>query len=134
MRKLALALLIGFAPAAASAASLAVSLDQAVRVSLKVPAQDVIVGNPAIADVTVADQHHLVIVGKSYGVTNLVVVGPSGRTIFDRQIIVGAPSEGRVSIYRGPVASNYACSPSCEMTSTAAAPPAAAAAPAGPSN
>ena len=137
MRRIALALLFVLAPVEASAASLEVSLDQAVRISLKTPSADVIVGNPAIADVTVADQRHLVIIGKSYGVTNLVVVGASGRTIFDRQIVVGAPSQGRVSIFRGPVASSYACSPSCELSTGAgasASAPAAPAAPASPSN
>ena len=129
MRRLALVLLFALAPMAARAASLAVSLDQAVRLTLRSPAQDVIVGNPAIADVTVADQRHLVIVGKSYGVTNLVVVDAAGRTIFNRQLIVGAASEGRVSVYRGPVATSYACSPTCEVS---AASPSAPAAPTGP--
>jgi len=124
MRKLALALLLALAPVAASAASLSVTLDQAVRLTLKGPAQDVIVGNPGIADVTVADQRHLVIVGKSFGVTNLVVIGASGRTLFNRQIIVGASNDGRVSVYRGPTATSYSCSPGCQVsTGAAAAPP-----------
>ncbi len=133
MRNLSFAVAIALvlAPVAASAASLAVSLDQAVRLTLRAPARDVIVGNPAIADVTVADQRHLVIVGKSYGVTNLMVISESGRTLVNQQIVVGAPSVGLVSVYRGPDAVNYACSPSCERSSgpDASAPPPAASVP-----
>jgi hypothetical protein len=32
----------------------------------------------------------------------------------DRSVVVAAP-EGSVSVYRGAVASSYACSPSCEV-------------------
>jgi Flp pilus assembly secretin CpaC len=128
MRNLSLALLLALVPAAASAASLSVSLDQAVRLTLRGPAHDVIVGNPAIADVTVADQRHLVIVGKSFGVTNLMVISESGRTLFNEQIVVGTAGAGRVSLYRGPDAVTYACSPSCERSAggAASAPPAPA--------
>jgi Flp pilus assembly secretin CpaC len=114
MRNLSFALLLLLAPTAAAAHGLAVALDQAVRLTLPAPAMDVIVGNPAIADVTVADRWHIVVTGKAYGVTNLVVADGSGRTILERQVVVSAPDQDRVSVFRGPEVDNFACSPNCE--------------------
>src|SRR6185312_11597766 len=88
MRKLALSLAL--APAAALAGSLEVPLDQSAFVALPGPAHNVIIGNPAIADVSVPDQRHLIVTGKGAGVTNLVVTDAAGRPIFDRTIVVGA--------------------------------------------
>lgn len=101
----------------AVAQSLSVRTDQAARVQLSASAKDVIIGNPAIADVTVIDARNLLITGKSYGVTNLVVIDGRGRTILDRQIVVSAGDDGRVSIYRGPALTDYACSTRCQSTS-----------------
>jgi len=93
-----------------------VRIDQASRITLSAPARDVVIGNPSVADVTIIDGRNLLIMGKSYGVTNLVVLDARGRTILDRQIVVSASDEGRVSFYRGPDVYNYACSPRCERT------------------
>jgi len=100
---------------AALAASMGVPLDQAVIVTLSAPAHDVVVGNPAIADVTVSDQRHLVVTGKSGGVTNLVVNDAAGRTIFNRQIVVGSSSGDRVEMIQGPQITSYACAPTCQQ-------------------
>jgi hypothetical protein len=117
MRNLLFAALLLLAPTAAVANGLTVSLDEAVRVTLPEPAGDVIVGNPAIADVTVTDRRHLVITGKSYGVTNLVVADAAGRTILNREVVVSAADENRVSVFWGPVMLNYACAPHCQVVS-----------------
>src|SRR5437773_11666099 len=99
MRLLPIAVLLAaLTPAAALAESLAVNIDQAARVTLSRPAHDVMVGNPEIADVTILDARHLMITGKVYGVTNLMVADTTGRTIFSRQLVVSAPDANRVSI------------------------------------
>lgn len=110
----ALAVLAAAAPAVAQ--SMPIRIDQAARIVLSGAARDVIVGNPAVADVTVLDSRTLVITGKGYGITNLVVVDGRGRTILDRQIIVSANDDGRVTMYRGGDLYNYACAPRCERT------------------
>jgi hypothetical protein len=115
MRRLALALVAAALPATALAASLGVPTDQAVIITLSAPARDVVIGNPAIADVSLADQRHLVVTGKSGGVTNLVVADAAGRTIFDRQIVVGASSGDRVEVIHGPQIISYACAPICQQ-------------------
>lgn len=102
--------------APAMAQSLPIRIDQAARVVLAGTARDVIIGNPAVADVTVLDARTLVVTGKGYGITNLMVVDSRGRTILDRQIIVSANDDGRVTMYRGGDLYNYACAPRCERT------------------
>lgn len=104
------------AAGAAHAQSLPVRIDEAARVALPAPARDVVIGNPAVADVTIIDGRNLLIMGRGYGVTNLVVLDAGGRTILDRQIVVSASDAGRVSFYRGPDVYNYACAPRCERT------------------
>jgi hypothetical protein len=112
---LALTLVLGSAVAGpALADSLNVRIDQAARLVLTSPARDVIVGNPAVADVTVIDGRSLIITGKGYGVTNLIVIDRAGRTVMDRQIIVAGPEGDQISFYRGASVYNYACSPRCE--------------------
>ena len=116
-------LALGTQVSAAGAATISAVIDQGVRISLPAGARDVMVGNPAIADINVVDSRTAVIQGRSYGVTNLMVIDSRGRTIANSQIVVGAPDVNRVSLYRGPSAgaqtanvSNYACTPRCERT------------------
>jgi hypothetical protein len=127
MRRFALALAVAALPAVSFAASLGVPLDQAVIVSLPAAAHDVVIGNPSIADVQISDQRHLVVTGKSGGVTNLVVDDAAGHVIFDRQIVVGTSSGDRVQIIHGAQIISYACAPICEQVGSTGAPQAAAA-------
>jgi len=119
------AALLAPAVGTAQSASLNVGIDQAQRVQLRGPAGSVIVGNPAIADVTVVDSNTLYITGKGYGVTEIVAVDQIGRTVFQSQVIVsdGAGS-GRVRIWRGGQATEMACGSSCSpsMRTSDAAP------------
>jgi Flp pilus assembly secretin CpaC len=108
----AIALLL--AATSASAESLTVRLDQNTRIRLSAPARDVVVGNPAIADVSVLGPRDLVVLGKTYGVTNLLVVDARGRTIFEREIVVASP-EASVSVFRGAQMRSYACGARCEQ-------------------
>jgi Flp pilus assembly secretin CpaC len=119
MRQLLIALALALAPAAASAASLGVPLDQSIRIGLKAQPHAVIVGNPAIADVTVADSHHLIVTGKTSGVTNLIVTDAAGRAILDRQLVVSASTGDHVALISGSTVTSYACAPSCAMVAGA---------------
>jgi len=129
MRQLLLSLALALAPSVTLAASLSVPLDQSALISLSAPARDVIVGNPAIADVSVSDQRHVIVTGKGPGVTNLVVTDAAGRTIFARQIVVGGSTADRVALINGPTITHYACAPVCEAVGAAQDAPAGAASP-----
>ena len=110
----------------AQAQTLAAHIDQGLRVALPVGAQNVMIGNPSIADVNLLDSRNAVLLGRSYGVTNLLVLDARGRTLMDRQVVVSAPDLNRVSMYRGNhnlagdsgglYVQNFACSPRCERT------------------
>jgi hypothetical protein len=132
MRISALAIsLLAFGPLPAVAQVLTVTLDQATRVSLPRPARDVIVGNPAIADATVLDARHFVLIGKGQGATNVMVTDRAGKTMVSRLVVVSASDANHVTIYRGSDVSVFACGGRCQPSagsvpaspSTSAAPP-----------
>lgn len=139
MQRSALTALITAAAVALPAAGLAqsrplsVEIDHSQRVQLRGPAGSVIVGNPAIADVTVVDANTLFITGKGYGVTEVVAVDTIGRTVFQSQVVVTAGATGSVRVWRGAQATEMACASACSAsirsTGAAAAPAAAAPAP-----
>ena len=109
---------------AALAGTISAPIDQGVRINLPAGARDVMVGNPAIADISVVDSRTAVVQGRSYGVTNLMILDARGRTLMDSQVVVTAPDVNRVSVYRGPQAGgasvphvvNYSCAGRCERT------------------
>ena len=110
-------LLAGPGLAVAQSGRISVEVDQAQRVQLSGPAGSVIVGNPAIADVTVVDANTLYITGKGYGVTEVVAVDPIGRTVFQSQVVVTAgDGAGRVRVWRGAQATEMACAASCSAS------------------
>lgn len=106
----AVSILIGSATAAASQSrAVSVEIDRSARVALRAPAASVIVGNPAIADVTVVDANTLFVTGKGYGVTEIVAVDPIGRTVFQSQVVVTAGANNSVRVWRGGQATEMAC-------------------------
>jgi Flp pilus assembly secretin CpaC len=127
------AALVGAAalPGVASAQSqpLSVEIDQSARIQLRGQAGSVIVGNPAIADVTVVDANTLFVTGKGYGVTEVVVVDGVGRTLFQSQVVVAGGDAGRVRVWRGAQVTEMACAASCAPTLRSPASDGAAAAP-----
>lgn len=112
--KILIAVLLLTAQTAAAAETLTVQMDQSAAVRLSAPARDVIIGNPNIADVNMLDARRLVVLGKSFGVTNLLVMDQAGRMIYNRQIVVSAPAPS-MNYYRGAEIRNYACSDRCEQ-------------------
>jgi len=123
MRRLLIALALAAAPLAASAATLGVPLDQSIRIGLPAPAHDVIVGNPAIAEVAISDQRHLVVTGKTGGVTNIIVTDITGHTIFSREVVVSAAGGNRVALINGGTVVSYACAPTCAQVASEAGAP-----------
>lgn len=93
-----------------------VEVDRAKVVRLDQPAYTVIVGNPSIADALVQNRQMLVVTGKSFGVTNLIVLDADGETIDDLTLHVRSDDSGMVTVQRGPTRLSYSCAPSCERT------------------
>ena len=59
------------------------------------------------------DANTMFIVGKGYGVTEVVAVDGVGRTLFKREIVVTGGSTGSVRVWRGAQATEMACGASC---------------------
>jgi Flp pilus assembly secretin CpaC len=74
--------------APASARDIRVALDQAFPIRLSEAAEGVAIGNPTIAGVTVQNDMFLFVTGRSYGSTNLVVVGQNGRVLYSGRVVV----------------------------------------------
>jgi Flp pilus assembly secretin CpaC len=97
----------------AAADDISVALDQARGLSLGAAAKGVVIGNPTIAGVTVQSERLLFITGKSYGTTNLIVVGENGRPIYSGRITVVPDERGAVIMNRGGWTVRFDCAPEC---------------------
>jgi Flp pilus assembly secretin CpaC len=100
----------------ARADSVSVSVDRAKVMRMSRPAQVVIVGNPSIADATVQDNQTLIITGKSFGTTNLIVLDAAGQSIADTIVTVTQPDDGLVTVYRRASRQTLSCTPDCSPT------------------
>lgn len=99
--------------AAAAQEDISVPVDEAQLVHLDRPVTDVIIGNPSIADVTVQSGELLVVTGKSFGVTNLIVLDARGEKILDRKVRVRTDPSQLVHLYKGDGRITYDCSARC---------------------
>lgn len=104
------------APAAALAESAPVSVkvNMARILRINAPAATVIIGNPGIADAAIQDPQTLVLTGKSYGQTNLIVLDAQGNPIADTMIEVVQEQAGLVTVYLGDRRTSLACEPICQ--------------------
>ena len=90
-----------------------VVVDEASLLRLERPAAEIIIGNPSIADVSVQSGKVLVVTGKSFGETNLIVLDAQGKAIIDRKVSVQQSPRGLVTMYRGSSKASYYCAPKC---------------------
>ncbi len=97
----------------AHAQDIMVSLDQAFPIRLAAPAQGVAIGNPSIAGVSVQNDQFLFVTGRSYGTTNLVVVGEGGRLLYSGLVTVSPNETNTVMVQRGSATSRMECTPTC---------------------
>ena len=117
---LALALTVT-APVASMAASnepITVRASMARILRISAPAATVIIGNPGVADVTIQDPQTLVLTGKSYGETNLIVLDSSGNPIADTMVSVIQGTPDTVTMYMGSARTTLSCLPVCQATIT----------------
>jgi Flp pilus assembly secretin CpaC len=119
---LALALVgLALAPAAALAdpsnEPISVKVNMARILKINAPAATVIIGNPGVADVTIQDPQTLVLTGKSYGETNLIVLDSQGAAIADTLVSVVQPQSGDdITVFQGLARQTLNCQPVCQPT------------------
>lgn len=99
--------------APAAARDIRVALDQAFPIRLAEAAEGVAIGNPAIAGVSVQNDRFLFVTGRSYGSTNLVVVGASGRVLYSGRVQVVPDETDVVVVTRAGQTARLECTPLC---------------------
>jgi Flp pilus assembly secretin CpaC len=112
---IATATLLVAAPASASE-TIRVLMNQAKIVKLARPADTIVIGNPNIADASVQDASTIVLTGKGFGVTNLVILDADGLPIVDEQVVVSRNVADSVRIYRRADVQTLSCTPLCESS------------------
>ncbi|MBU1305029.1 MAG: pilus assembly protein N-terminal domain-containing protein [Alphaproteobacteria bacterium] len=116
---LALAAVLGASSCTAIAADsgpVSVKVNMARILRISTPANTVIIGNPRIADVTIQDPQTLVLTGKSYGQTNMIVLDSQGNAIADTMVEVVQAQGDIVTVYMGSARTTMACAPVCQPT------------------
>jgi Flp pilus assembly secretin CpaC len=93
--------------------ALYVDIDRARVVRMPDGAQTIIIGNPLVADVTMLKANRLLVVtGKSFGTTNLILLDETGGEVVEQTITV-TPASDKLVVLRGTRRESYACSPDC---------------------
>lgn len=110
------ALLAVFAPVATHAQEdmMRVYMDHARVLKLDRPVSKVIIGNSEVADATVADSKTIVLTGRNFGTTNLVILDQDGNAIVDERILVSIDEGNTVRVYRQTSRTVLSCTPNCE--------------------
>ena len=110
------ALALGAAGGAMADTGIQVVMNQAKIVKLARPADTIVIGNPAIADASVQDATTVVLTGKGFGVTNLVILDSEGAPVVDEQVFVTRGDARSVRIYRRADIQTLSCTPLCESS------------------
>lgn len=113
---LGLAFLIATSAMPALAEAITVTMNQAKIVKLSRAADTIIIGNPEIADASVQDASTVVLTGKGFGVTNLVILDDTGAPIIDEQVMVSRSTASTLRIYRRASVQTLSCTPYCESS------------------
>lgn len=95
-----------------------VVVDQAKLVKVPDQVATIVVGNPLIADVSLQSGGAMVVTGKGYGSTNMIVMDRAGEILEERSIVVEGPTEKLVTVFRGLERETYSCTPVCQRSVT----------------
>jgi Pilus formation protein N terminal region len=103
----------------AQADTITVVVDSAHVMKLPDKVATIVIGNPLIADAALQSGGILVVTGKGFGSTNLLVLDRAGKTIMDKTVqVLGPVGTDLVVLYRGVTRETYSCSPQCERRIT----------------
>jgi hypothetical protein len=101
-----------------STAPIEVKVNMARILRISAPAATVVIGNPGVADVTIQDPRTLVLTGKSFGQTNMIVLDSKGNPIADTLVEVVESRANLVTIFSAGQRTTVACAPTCTPTVT----------------
>ena len=89
--------------------------DEAKIISVSGEPGTIVVGNPAIADVTVR-RDQLFVMGRSFGTTNMIVLDRDGNQLASLDVTVTMGGAKPVQVFKAGQRLSYNCSPECEAT------------------
>ncbi len=104
--------------APAMASDLVVKYDQSQLLRLPRDISEIIIGNPTIADVTVQSSNMLIVTGKSFGITNIIILDAERNVIADQRVLVQRDEVKVVNLQKGAERQSYNCSPQCNPSIT----------------
>jgi Flp pilus assembly secretin CpaC len=105
---------LGMSAAASAESGVRVMMNQAKIVKVARPIDTIVIGNSAIVDAAVQNSTTIVLTGKGFGSTNVVVLDKDGQAIVDQQVTVSRQESGSVRIYRRSQMQTLSCTPYCE--------------------
>jgi hypothetical protein len=97
-----------------AAQDISVAIDEARLLRLERPGAEIVVGNPSIADISVQNGQLLVVTGKSYGISNIIVLDTQGREILNRRLRVTTDTRRMVTLHKGKNRHTLDCHNRCE--------------------
>ena len=110
----AVGLVAAAAEATAQPGEVWVNIDEVRLVTLKGPAHSFVVGNSYVADISVQDSNTVVVLGKTFGSTNVLVLNETGDVIENITIRVSTAQKGKLTLARGTAQASYSCAQRCE--------------------
>ncbi len=106
--------LVSTGSALAAEDTMRVYMDHARVLKLDRPVSKVIIGNAEVADATVADARTIVVTGRNFGTTNLVILDQDGNAMVDERILVTIDEGNTVRVYKQTSRTVLSCTPNCE--------------------
>lgn len=114
MRRLAVLLAAAALVAPASASEIWLTMDHVHTFAFKTPVSQIIVGNPAIADVKVQDPSNVLLFGKAPGLTNIIALDKSGKEIDNLSVRVRSNNVSMLTVQKGAQRVSLSCTSNCE--------------------
>ncbi len=119
MRMVMITLVAVFSAAtAAHADQVWLTMDHVSPYEFKQDVDQIVVGNPGIADVTVRDKSKILLFGKAPGITNLFLFDADGKEIDNVIVRVRATNSDLLTFHRGAQRTSFNCMTTCEATIT----------------
>ncbi|HNR75985.1 MAG TPA: pilus assembly protein N-terminal domain-containing protein [Parvularculaceae bacterium] len=103
---------------AATAEQVWVTMDQVKPYEFKQEVDQIVIGNPGIADITVRDKSRVLLFGKAPGLTNMFLFDADGNEIENLIVRVRASNSDLLTLQRGGQRFTYNCTSVCEQTLT----------------
>ncbi|MCA8889891.1 MAG: pilus assembly protein N-terminal domain-containing protein [Parvularculaceae bacterium] len=118
MRKFLISLAVLFAAPAAHAEQVWLTMDQVTPYRLKQDVDQIVIGNPSIADITIQDNSRLLMFGKAPGLTNIFLFDAEGNEVDNIMVRVRSAGSEMLTVQRGVGRTTYNCMTVCEPTIT----------------